>query len=76
MVLAEFIPLPFLWRFIPLEVNGTIVWRWRAASHSGDFVMESKDLFETLTECVEDARKSGYRDPAGNKSSPNLDVDR
>ena len=67
MAPVERIPLPFRWEFIPVErpLDRSIHWRWRAVSHSGDFVLEANELFDTLTECKENAAQAGYQDPEG-----------
>ena len=61
----ENIRLPLLWRFnaIKAERNGAIHWKWQARNHAGVVVMESNVAFDTLTECKEDAKASGYQDP-------------
>jgi len=35
-------------------------WEWRAYTQSGNLAMQSGDSFETLTECIDDARAQGY----------------
>jgi len=35
-------------------------WSWRAYTQAGRLAMQSAETFETLTECMEDARASGY----------------
>ena len=59
---AEKIPLPFRWQFNPRkdEATGAILWNWRAFSQTGDVAMQSEQSFETLTECIEDAKSQGY----------------
>ena len=58
--------LPLRWEFSPIEgEHGAILWRWRAYSHAGRLAMESKKNFETLTECIDDAKASGYIAPRG-----------
>jgi hypothetical protein len=56
------IHLPFRWQFIPSEDprDRSVRWSWRAYTHTGAVAMESKTTFETLTECMSDARASGY----------------
>jgi hypothetical protein len=56
------IQLPFRWQFIPAEEgrHPAIRWRWRAYSHAGEVAMESPDSFDSLTECMHDARRHGY----------------
>ena len=53
------------WDFVP-EVAGTdraIRWRWRAYTQTGSLFAESRESFETLTECVGDAGQHGYHPP-------------
>jgi hypothetical protein len=54
--------LPFRWEFTPVRYapDSSIHWKWRAFSQAGQLAMESQHTFETLTECIADARKSGY----------------
>lgn len=55
--------LPFRWEFTPVKPSGgdgSICWRWRAHSQSGELVLESTYTFETLTDCMADARTHGY----------------
>jgi hypothetical protein len=55
------INLPLRWEFSPLQrPTGMIWWKWRAYSQSGQLAMQSKHEFETLTECMSDARENGY----------------
>ena len=62
MAPAEKIPLPFRWQFLPTKEDGTgsILWSWRAYSQNGALAMQSQRSFETLTDCVQDARDKGY----------------
>ena len=59
---AEKIPLPFRWQFFPLksERGGDIRWAWRAFAQNGEMTMQSKEAFDTLTECIQDAKTKGY----------------
>ena len=54
--------LPFRWEFVPVkdDRDGAVRWRWRAYTQSGAVALESKPLFDSLTECMDDARKQGY----------------
>lgn len=54
--------LPLRWQFIPEEdpADRAIRWKWRAYTRSGRLALESESVFETLTECMDDARQSGY----------------
>ena len=54
--------LPFRWSFIPEQNprDGSIRWKWRAFTHTGEVAMESDGVFETFTECMNDAKTRGY----------------
>ena len=58
----ERLHLPFRWSFIPEQSprDGSIYWRWRAFTQTGDVAMESDDAFETFTDCMNDAKTRGY----------------
>ena len=53
---------PFRWLFIPSQnpKDGTIRWTWRAFAQTGEVAMESNGSFETITDCMEDAKARGY----------------
>jgi hypothetical protein len=56
------IQLPLRWQFVP-EKNprdGAVRWGWRAYTQAGKLAMQSGDSFETLTECMDNAKASGY----------------
>ena len=59
------IRLPFRWVFAPEREaqGGAIRWRWRAFSQSDQLAMESASSFESLTECIQDAKAKGYDSP-------------
>jgi hypothetical protein len=54
--------LPFRWEFAPVRYprDGSIRWKWRAYAQSGEVAIVSDRTFETLTECMNDARRQGY----------------
>ena len=54
--------LPLRWQFVPVEsaLDRAIRWQWRAYTQTGRMAMESDSAFETLTECMDDARQAGY----------------
>ena len=54
--------LPFRWSFIPEQNprDGSICWRWRAFTQTGEVAMESDGAFETFTDCMNDAKTRGY----------------
>ena len=56
------IRLPFRWQFVPVrnDRDGAIEWAWRAYTHSGELALQSECTFETLTECLHDAKRHGY----------------
>ena len=41
----------------------SICWVWRAYTQSGDLALESEGSFETLTECMADAKAHGFGTP-------------
>jgi hypothetical protein len=57
--------LPLHWKFEPLRDphDGSVRWLWKAHDHAGAPVMESERAFESLTDCVSDARWYGFEDP-------------
>ena len=65
MAPTDRVHLPFRWSFDPEKdaKDGSIRWRWRAYAQNGLHLMESAGAFDTITECMEDARAQGY-DPA------------
>ena len=62
MAPTERIRLPFRWQFVPVEDarDGSVRWAWKAYTQTGDVAFESDRAFETLTECMDDARVRGY----------------
>jgi hypothetical protein len=62
MAPKEPIHLPLRWQFVPLPdgKTGAVRWKWCAYTQSGKLEMECKDAFDTLTECMEDAKLNGY----------------
>lgn len=62
MAPTDRIRLPFRWQFVPVrdERDGAIRWLWRAYTHSGALALHCQESFETLTECLNDARRHGY----------------
>ena len=50
------------WEFLPVQQqrSGIISWKWRAHTQAGKLEKESEGLFDTLTECMEDAKLHGY----------------
>ena len=55
------------WEFVPEAVGkvGAVHWRWRAFTQGGHLHAASVSSFETLSECIEDAKRHGYNPPAG-----------
>jgi len=42
------------------QTDGSVLWKWRAYTQTGSMAMQSEEAFETLTECMSDARDHGY----------------
>jgi len=40
--------------------HNAVRWRWRAYTQTGQVAMESDETYETLTECMDDAKQRGY----------------
>lgn len=57
--------LPFRWRFVPVSDprDKSIHWIWRAYKQSGDVALESDGSFDSLTDCMADAKANGFGDP-------------
>ena len=62
MAPTDRIQLPLRWQFIPTKDprDGAVRWTWRAYTQTGTLALQSSITFDTLTECMEDARKHGY----------------
>ena len=62
MAPTERIRLPFRWQFIPVEDarDATVRWSWRAYTQTGELALQSDRTFDTLTDCMEDAKQHGY----------------
>ena len=62
MASPEKFNLPLRWEFAPEKAagDGAVCWRWRAYTQTGQLAMESERLFDTLTECMDDAKQRGY----------------
>ena len=62
MAPTDKINLPLRWQFTPGQNrrDGSIRWAWQAYTQSGQLAMQSERSFETLTECMSDAREHGY----------------
>ena len=62
MAPTDRIQLPLRWQFIPSQDprDRSIRWAWRAYTHAGSVALQSEGSFETLTDCMDDARKHGY----------------
>jgi len=62
MAPTDKINLPLRWQFTPAQNrrDGSIRWAWQAYTQSGQLAMQSERSFETLTECMNDAREHGY----------------
>ena len=62
MVPSDHIQFPFRWLFVPVRDprDGSVRWKWSAQTQTGEPAMESSGDFESLTECMADARLAGY----------------
>jgi hypothetical protein len=62
MAPADKLHLPFRWSFIPEQDarDRSIRWSWRAYAQNGAEVMQSEATFDTITECMDDAKARGY----------------
>ena len=65
MAPTERIRLPFRWQFVPVEsaADRSVRWTWKAYTQTGDVALECDRSFETLTDCMDDARVRGYGQP-------------
>ena len=56
------IRLPFRWQFLPVrdERDGSIKWTWRAFTHAGKLALHADRQFDSLSDCLDDARAHGY----------------
>jgi hypothetical protein len=65
MVPRDRTQLPLRWEFLPEENtrDKSIGWRWQAHTQTGKLSMQSEGLFDTFTECIEDAKAHGYAYP-------------
>jgi hypothetical protein len=54
--------LPMRWEFAPVQTpsDGAVRWIWRAYTQTGQLATAAEEPFDTLTECMEDARNRGY----------------
>jgi len=52
------------WEFLPsLEGSGpsSVRWRWRAWTQAGKLFAESDQAFEMYIDCLDDAKRHGYK---------------
>jgi hypothetical protein len=56
------VQLPLRWEFVPQQEarDRSIRWSWRAYTQAGKMALYSEGSFETLTECMDDAKRHGY----------------
>jgi hypothetical protein len=56
------IRLPLRWQFVPVpeRADGSVRWSWRAYEQNGKPALQSAGSFETLSECIDDAKQRGY----------------
>jgi len=56
-------PLLF-WRFVAVEASPEYRWRWIAYSVlGGEVAFQSERDYDTLSECIENAKENGYVEP-------------
>jgi hypothetical protein len=57
--------LPLRWQFVPMSDprDNAIRWTWRAYTQTGASAMECAGSFDSLTECMDDAKANGYGQP-------------
>jgi hypothetical protein len=62
MAPTDRIRLPLRWQFVPVPepADGSVRWTWRAYEQSGRLALQSAVAFETLSECIDDAKTRGY----------------
>ena len=65
MAPREPIQLPLRWQFLPIADarDGSIRWEWHAYTQAGKLSAKSDTSFETLSECIADAKKQGFSEP-------------
>jgi hypothetical protein len=54
--------LPLRWEFVPVQdsKDRSVRWKWRTYTQTGALAVQSTKLFDSLTECTEDAKAHGY----------------
>jgi hypothetical protein len=62
MAPTDRIRLPFRWQFVPVTDprDGSIRWTWRAYTQTGSLAIESEISFDTLSDCMANAKARGY----------------
>jgi hypothetical protein len=62
MASSDKIQLPLRWQFQPTQEgrDRAVRWVWKAYTQGATVAMQSDRSFETLTECMADARQKGY----------------
>jgi hypothetical protein len=55
---------PLRWQFIPVQDanDRSVRWKWRGYTQTGSVALESEQSFESLSECMDDAKQHGYGD--------------
>jgi hypothetical protein len=58
--------LPARWRFQPTKATTTpdLQWEWAKFDGENRVVLRAETPLQTLIECIEDAKKHGYVEPA------------
>jgi hypothetical protein len=62
MAPTDRISLPLRWQFVPVvaPADGAVRWTWHAYEQNGRLAQQSAQSFETLSECIDDAKAGGY----------------
>lgn len=62
MAQTDRILLPFRWEFVPVEdpADRSVRWAWKAYTQAGAIALQSGASFDSLTECMDDAKEKGY----------------
>lgn len=62
MAPTDRIQLPFRWEFAPVHdpQDSSVRWMWQAYTQAGKLALKSDRSFDTLTECIDEAKAKGY----------------
>jgi hypothetical protein len=56
------LPLRFVFEAVEGRA-GAICWRWQMLDSGGNVMLAAREDFDTLTDCIEDAKAHGYVEP-------------